>query len=309
MAPVEPDLTSSNTIPIALFSSQILLVAGLIATIFTTTRRAWRTLPPSYNTRRQQAWRRRVVLVFAGLALASLALESALAVTWRVLSYRDWARQGDLDVPNSIWAGWYGTGEDGVGLRLGGWMQDVDLVREAAGYAVRSPRVFVWTHQLVTGLITASIFMGIEAGQRRNLPVSTIISFVLLSQICGLSFAQHLFFVLIMYTPIPLYSVLPPRRDHLWTPRPVVYLIPAILALVGLHVLPNIEDDLAITVYRVAYFVVPLYLALAVRLIPSSWGTHHPDTRSAHRALHTTFYYLGLLSLLLQFKQLALTLL
>lgn len=162
MAPVEPELTNSNTVPIALFSSQVLVVAGLTTAALYTIRRAWRTLPPSHNTRLQQVWRRRAVFVFGFLAAASLAVQTAFSVAWRVLSYQEWAHQGNYETPNSIWTGWYGTGEEGVGVQLGNWMKDVDLVREADRYSVRSPRAFVWTHQLFTGLIIASIFMGIE---------------------------------------------------------------------------------------------------------------------------------------------------
>ena len=113
--------------------------------------------------------------------------------------------------------------------------------------------------------------MGLEnlltrAGQRRNLPVTTIASFVLLSQICGLSFAQNLFFVLMLFTPIPLYSVLPPRRGHLWAPKPVVYLVPALLSLVCLHLMPSVENELVIMFFRAGHFIVPLYLALAVQV-------------------------------------------
>ncbi|OCK95837.1 uncharacterized protein K441DRAFT_686237 [Cenococcum geophilum 1.58] len=302
MAPVEPELTNSNTVPIALFSSQVLVIAGLTTTALYTIRRAWRTLPPSHNTRLQQVWRRRAVFVFSFLAVASLAVQTAFSVAWRVLSYQEWARQGDYETSNGIWTGWYGTGEEGVGVQLGNWMKDVDLVREANRYVVQSPRAFVWTHQLFTGLIIASIFMGIE-GQRRNLPATTIASFVLLSQICGLSFAQNLFFVLMLFTPIPLYSVLPPRRGHLWTPKPVVYLVPALLSLVCLHLMPSVENELVIMFFRAGYFIVPLYLALAVQVVPSSWGMVHKDSHSAHRSLVNVFYFLGVFSLLLQFKQ------
>jgi hypothetical protein len=105
------------------------------------------------------------------------------------------------------------------------------------------------------------------SGRRRNLPWTTTVSFVLLSQICGLSYALNLFFLAMIYTPIPLYSTLPPRRDTLWTPRRAVYRVPLVLSLVGLgFAYQNTDNSLASIALRVGYFAVPLYLATAIEV-------------------------------------------
>jgi hypothetical protein len=46
----------------------------------------------------------------------------------------------------------------------------------------------------------------------------------------------------------------------------VVYLVPALLSLVCLHLMPSVENELVIMFFRAGYFIVPLYLALAVQV-------------------------------------------
>ena len=45
-----------------------------------------------------------------------------------------------------------------------------------------------------------------------------------------------------------------------------------------------------------------------LQVVPSSWGKVHKDSHSAHRSLVNIFYFLGVFSLLLQFKQVAVAL-
>lgn len=184
-------------------------------------------------------------------------------------------------------------------------MKDVNLRREADMIAVKSPSGFLWTHQQFIALVTNSIFIGIE-GQRRNLPTATIVSFVLLSQISALSFAQNLFFIVMLFTPVPLYSMLPPRRDPLWTPRPAVYWIPASMSFIFLHLMPMMVGyPWDMPFLTVGYFAVPIFLARAGQILPTSWGHTHKDSRSAHRSMISVFYTIGVFSTFLHFKQLA----
>lgn len=164
MAPLESSATAqSNWLPYALFAGQTALVAILTTDVLFTARRAARTLPPATATRAQVEARRRHTIIFSGLAFLSLASVTAFAVIWRALSYLEWAHIGGHETPGTIWQGWYGTGEEGVGKwRLGDWLSDTDLIRASDEVAVSKPEAFIYTTQHFVALIANAIFMGIE---------------------------------------------------------------------------------------------------------------------------------------------------
>lgn len=171
MAPVEPDLDNNNVRTIALLSLKPLIVGALLLHIANTVSRARKTLPPTQATRNKQVKRRKDLKIFSGLALFSLAIVSYFAVSWRVLSYTAWVEQSNEEVSNSLWTGWYGTGEDGMGLQLGRWWKDTDVQREGDARAVMTSKGFWWTQAQLSGLIAWSIFVGIEGMLRaRNAP-------------------------------------------------------------------------------------------------------------------------------------------
>ncbi|KAF2816545.1 uncharacterized protein BDZ99DRAFT_375830 [Mytilinidion resinicola] len=298
MAPVEPDSRTSNTLPIVIFSTQVALVASLSLVVLRTICRAARTLPPPSSTRAQQTSRKREVAVFATLAGLSLATITYCTVTWRIASYLSWVEEGKFEIPGSIWSGWYGTGEGSDAARwwLGSWLQDVGYLKEAEDLGLTVPSGVFWLDQEFLGLAVAGLFMGVE-GHRRNLPLSTTVSFVLLSQVGGLSYALNLFFLAMIYTPIPLHRALPPRRDPLWTPKPLVYRVPLLLSFVSLAFMyRNTNSDLAKIALRIGYFALPIYLATAIEFIPSSWGIQHNTTTSAHRSLLSFFRFASFVS-------------
>jgi len=82
---------------------------------------------------------------------------------WRVMSYLEWAEQGNHESPGSLWTGWYGTGEEGVGRwRLGDWLSDTDLIRESDAVAVAMPETFLYTSQHFVALVATATFVGVE---------------------------------------------------------------------------------------------------------------------------------------------------
>jgi hypothetical protein len=168
MAPVETDAAlRSNNMPILLFGGQTLLVAGLTAHVLLTTRRAAKALPPSTRTRSQNELRRRHARIFSALALLSLASVTTFSVIWRVISYVQWAEQGNHKTPGSLWQGWYGAGETSVGRwHLGDWLKDVDLVNELDAVAIRKPEGFYYTTQHFVGLLASAIFIGVQGKEK-----------------------------------------------------------------------------------------------------------------------------------------------
>ena len=298
MAPVETDAASrSNNTPILLFGGQTLLVAGLTAHVLLTTRRAAKALPPSTRTRAQNDVRRRHARVFSAIALLSLASVTAFSVVWRVISYVHWAELGEHKTPGSLWQGWYGTGDDGVGnWRLGDWIKDIDLMQESDAVAILKPEGFYYTAQHFTALLASSIFFGVE-GHRRNLSPWVIASFVTLGAYGSLGYALSLFFVTILYTPLTIHSDETPLQDALFTPRPAVYWTPVVASLLTLNELPKllVHGDV-FRILRVGRVLIPLFLAFAPQITPVSLGISHPTKAHAHRSYATVFHFLAIVS-------------
>ena len=298
MAPVETDAASrSNNLPILLFGGQTLLVAGLTAHVLLTTRRAARALPPSARTRSQNDLRRRHARIFSAIALLSLASATTFSLVWRAISYVQWAELGNHETPGSLWQGWYGTGEKGVGnWHLGDWIKDIDLVREADAVAILKPEGFYYTAQHFMGLLASAIFVGVE-GHRRNLSPWTIASFVTLGAYGSLGYALSLFFVTILYTPLTVHNNDTPLHNTLFTPRPAVYWAPVVASLLTLNELPKIlvHGDV-FRVLRSGYILIPLFLAFAPQITPVALGMSHPTKAHAHRSYATVFHFLAIVS-------------
>ncbi|CAO2652573.1 Nn.00g008560.m01.CDS01 [Neocucurbitaria sp. VM-36] len=302
MAPVDSvAATGSNSLPIALFGGQILLVSGLTAHVLLTARRAAKSLPPSTRTRSQDPVRRRHAITFSVLAFLSLASVTMFAIIWRVFSYVKWAEHSNHETPGSLWSGWYGTGE-AERWHLGDWITDIDLLREADAVAVMNPDGFLYTSQYFVGLLATSIFMGVE-GHRRNLPASTIASFVILSSLGSLGYALSLFFVTILYTPISQHKDGAPMHDSLFTPLPIVYDLGIVVSVLALNLFPELVKDFGdVRVMRLGYLVMPLFFAFAPQIVPVSLGRQHTSKAAAHRSYAKVFYVLSIASFLLYWR-------
>lgn len=302
MAPVETDAaTRSNSLPIALFGGQVLLVTVLTARVLLTTRRAARSQPPSTHTRSQDPARRRHAFVFSTIALISLLSVGSFAFLWRAISYVRWAEHNKQEIPGSLWSGWYGTSELGQ-WHLGDWIADIDLVREFDAVGIMKPEGFLYTSQYFVGLIASSIFMGAE-GRRRNLSNTTIASFVLLSSIGSLGYSLSLFFITILYTPLTLQRGDSPRHDTLFTPYAFVYDMGIVASLVTLNLFPQLVSEFGDkSMMRVGYLAMPLAFAFAPQIIPYSLGHQHVSKAAAHRSYAKVFYALSLASILVYWR-------
>ena len=292
MAPVETDAaTRSNSLPVALFGGQILLVSGLTAYVLFTARRAAQAQPPSTRTRTQYPARRRHAVIFSVLAFLSLASVTTFAVLWRAISYVQWAEHAHHQTPGGIWSGWYGTGE-GEGWHLGDWITDIDLLHESDAIAIRKPEGFLYTSQYAVGLLATSIFMGVQgkhhllrstlrhrfhgvygladpnyAGHRRNLSTTTIASFVLLASSGSLGYALSLFFITILYTPVSEHKDDTFSHDALFAPSPIVYDIAIAVSTIALNLFPELVatyGDARMT--RLGYLAMPLFFAFAPKV-------------------------------------------
>ncbi len=288
MPPVETDAPNFNAIPIAVFSAQILGIGVCVADILNTFLKAARQLSPSQDTRLRQARRRRAIITFASLATLGFVIAGYFELQKRALSYRLWAEEHGEKVSDGLWSALRGNSTHT--LQLGRWWKDTNLLRDNYGAIfVRSRRAW-WSQQYFLGLTLWTVFLGIEgellrctygpfsswsltcSGARRAIPTRTIIAFVLLSQLVGLSAAQNLFSILVALTPVPLAqdARIPadsPTVSPHHTLLPILHNAPAAISIISILLVPF---PLAKRFYMLFmawnYIIAPMYMALIARV-------------------------------------------
>ena len=201
MAPIEPEVANSNTIPLLRFAGYFVTAIALTGFLGTNVYGAYSSLPPSQQTRLRSSSRRKHVWIFVALTVVSLAVKWYHLLSYCALSYRSWA--DEMDVPFSVTL--FGEGglfdKNGHGLMLGRWLQDMSPKDDFFEITLEKSRRYWWTQQLaLTGTVFA-VFLGIE-GRRRN--VRHLWAYMLLSQTVSTSFSINLFFLTILFAPIPL---------------------------------------------------------------------------------------------------------
>jgi hypothetical protein len=157
------DTPRGNLLPIVRFAGHGLIVAALGTHVAWTAYKAPTHPPLSAYRPSQLLLRGRNATAFSVLAFLSLASVSVFAFRWRALSYMNWARLHDHKMPHSLWSGWSGAANDTVGhWRLGDWLADVDLRREADAISILTPEGFLYTTQHFIGQLVTAIFVGVE---------------------------------------------------------------------------------------------------------------------------------------------------
>jgi hypothetical protein len=168
------DTPRGNLLPIVRFAGHSLIVAALSAHLVWTAHKAATHLPRSAYRRSQLTLLGRNATAFSVLAFLSLASVSAFAFRWRALSYMNWASLHDHKIPDTLWSGWSGPVNDAVGhWRLGDWLADVHLRREADAISILTPEGFLYTTQHFIGQLVTAIFVGVQG---KCLSVSDITS-------------------------------------------------------------------------------------------------------------------------------------
>lgn len=163
MAPIEPDLHNSNVRPLSIFAGYLILASGLSGLIsYDVLRRAFRSLPPSQDTRHRQSSHEKHVQLFAILALLSLAVTWYHMLQYVALSYRAWAYEMDEPLPSTLCGenGYFAFGT--LRLALGRWLKDTSLFRDVWEIVVERSSRYWWSQQIFLGAAAWSVFVGIE---------------------------------------------------------------------------------------------------------------------------------------------------
>ncbi len=162
--------------------------------------------------------------VFSTLAALSLLF----VVYWRwsfvALSYSVWADERGVDLPErsvilcaeivflrsliahnglSIFGdkGAFRGGEHPGRLQLARWLNDTPIYQDALEIVAEKARRAWWGEQLDLSMVAWGMLVAIE-GRRRKIPY--LWAFMALANLIGLSFAQNLFYVAMLLTPVPL---------------------------------------------------------------------------------------------------------
>ncbi|TAQ85169.1 hypothetical protein B7494_g6508 [Chlorociboria aeruginascens] len=328
MAPVEIH-TPPSLLPTGVVASHIFLVGYLSIIVSRTIYRSYLALPPSSATRHRQPLRRGHVQAFSALAVVSLMLATYFGVQFSGLSYRVWATERGVELPDSVFGdkGAFRGGEHPGRVHLFRWLNDTPFYQDSLEIVTEKARYFWWGQQINLGTVSWSIYLAIE-GQRRK--ISNLWAFMLLSQLVGLSYAQNLFFVAVLLTPVPLpenvreitrssvlgtsstYSHIVERivpvKPEGWMPKPALYIILLFLNFGTIFLIPFASNTPSFMTVTLLAKVLPLTPLLLPYLVPESWGTIHEHPHSAHNTYITLFRTISVISASLHLKSTVLAL-
>ncbi|KAK2007130.1 hypothetical protein LZ32DRAFT_610559 [Colletotrichum eremochloae] len=196
----------SNARPLAIFTGYMILAAALtlmsITIIRGQTRR--RVSPPLKNeSSAATVGSPRSHVIFGLLAALSLATTWYHMFRFFEWSYTEWA------TAHAFKEGVAASGDEG--LRLGEWLRDTSLFRQAwASTLETGPRAW-WSLQIFGFCANWSVLLATQA-RKRSIPHAWI--FMLLGQVVAISFALNLSFLAILCSPIEDRKQQKKRKTH-----------------------------------------------------------------------------------------------
>lgn len=303
MVPVEARLEDS-LIPIAAITTHLTIAVLLTGLIARSSYRSYLVLPPSQATRARQATRKNNVVIFGALAAVSAALSAYWACSYLNLSYHVWAHDKGVDIQRSS--------------RIIRWLSDIDIYTDYFEIVAEKARRFWWRQQLDLSAIPWGLLLMIE-GRRRNIP--HLWAYMLLAQLVSFSFAQNLFFVTLLLTPVPLpdnvreltgesrvltrLAKLQKRaaaKPENWVPSANLYYACLLLSFGAVILTPMSHNTTSfIATTMVSHFLPFLPLALPY-VVPESWGAVHSDPHQIHQTYTRLYKITSLVSVLLHGK-------
>ena len=202
MAPIEQDLSSSNTRALLAASGYLGTTTFLLVLIaYRVYYRAFISLPPSQSTRSRQHSRNSHTEIFAGLAAICLGVAIYYGYQFLLLSYQIWAYEHGEVVPTGLISDEGLLAANRPTLFVGRWFHDTDLVGELWEICMEKTRRRWWTNQLFLSSAAWSSYVSIKG---RSHAIPHLWAFVALAPLVSLSFAMNLFFLAILFTPLPI---------------------------------------------------------------------------------------------------------
>ncbi|KAF2841814.1 hypothetical protein M501DRAFT_1013202 [Patellaria atrata CBS 101060] len=276
----------SNVKPITIFSSYMLLAITLTSFII---RRLIQSSPTSIRPKNDTF----KIILFSILAIISLGTTWFYMLEFFKYSYRLWAERRDIKLPESFQAGLLSIGSnDKHSLRLGSWLKDSKLFKEAWGTALETPLRQWWTQQIFFFAALLSLLMSYEVH------ISHAWAFVLLGQLVAISFASNLFFLAVLVksessksrSKIKTKDFLEEKPvDPSWIVSFIFQGIPLIFTLVCVVLIPYVQE----TQYFLPVLLVPhavLFIPpLLPQLVKGSSSVFQRDNTNRKALLETIF--------------------
>ncbi|KAL2201213.1 hypothetical protein P885DRAFT_65495 [Corynascus similis CBS 632.67] len=304
MALVEVENHPSYT-PLLFAVSRIAAATYASSTVGQSLYRSNKALSPAQDTRHQTVKRNKLTAAFGGLAVVGLVLSVTSSVEYLTLSYKVWASERGIEVPNRLF--WDGLKEAAPYLRH--WMSDTPVFFDALEIVAEKTRRLWWGQQVDLATIAWTALLAIE-GRRRRIP--HLWAYALLPHLVSLSFAQNLLYVALLQTPAPIpsretrlaraFHFVFPEKPSNWFPRLPLLLIPLALNYLVTLWLPGTAGTpsfpIAVLLTKSLTFA-PLVLPA---IAPASWGTVHPDPREAYPDITKLFNVIATANALLHAK-------
>jgi hypothetical protein len=86
-------------------------------------------------------------------------------------------------------------------MHIARWLNDTPFYYDSLEIVAEKARYFWWGQQVNLALVSWSLYLAIE-GRRRK--IRHLWSFLALAHLVNLSYAQNLFFLAVLLTPVPL---------------------------------------------------------------------------------------------------------
>ncbi|KAH8794060.1 hypothetical protein BGZ57DRAFT_937999 [Hyaloscypha finlandica] len=321
MAPVELQTTASY-LPTGVVATHVFAVSYISVVVLRTVYRSYVALPPSSATRSREPLRQGYVQAFSLLALVSLAAAAYFSVSFSSLSYRVWATERGVELPDSVFGdnGALRGGEHPGRLQIVRWLNDTPLYRDALEIVAEKARYFWWGQQVNLALVSWSTYLAIE-GQRRK--ISNLWAYLALAQMVNLSYAQNLFFVTVLLTPVPLpenvrdltrssvptwgrYAQLVarvfPAKPEGFVPKPALYLFLLVSNFVATFLIPYASNTPSFMIVSIISRALPFSFLALPYIIPETWGNVHRHPHDTHATYTTLFRSISTISSLLHVK-------
>lgn len=309
---------ADSIFPLITIFSHIGLSIGLSALIYHSLSISRKVLPPSSGVRNRAHLRDDHLKLLTGLAVTSLLLASYFTVSYASHSYMLWAyshRHSFRKHYPPLLFGFHGA----FGKKeMYHWIAESPIYTSLLHIPVLTNRNYWWASALDLSAVPWALFLSI-VGQRRK--IQHLWAYAALSQLVGLSYAQALFFIALLLTPVPLpdnareMSNQPRVMTRLaklrkraknkpenWCPSPLVYLGSIGLSYLAVFLTPIAHDTTTFIPVTILSRILPFAPLALPYLVPESWGTVHPHPHARSSRYTNLFRLTSLISFILYAK-------
>lgn len=227
--------------------------------------------------------------------------------------------------------GLFPLGENATNLYLAQWLTDTSVYTDAIEILAEKARRFWWAQQVDLGMISWTMLLAIE-GRRRNMPL--LWCYQLLGQLVSLSYAQNLFYLALLLTPVPLphhddgslpvsrygapfmaaehqtdvsryvqyrNAIFPPKPEN-WTPHPLLYVVVLVPNFVAIALPTIVANTSTLTTVFLAARVLSLVPLVLPYVVPERWGSVHSHAHEAYETHSKMFKAISVASFALHGK-------